>query len=158
MKRLSAMAAVSAAAGALSLAFSATAPLAGDAADPVDYEVVDYAIPEPLTSEPGDPERGRAVAIDRQLGNCLSCHTMPIPEQAFHGETGPDLRGVGDRYTVPQLRLQVVDAHAINPDSMMPAFYAVAGRHRVAEAFEGKPIIDAQQVEDVVAYLATLKE
>jgi sulfur-oxidizing protein SoxX len=124
----------------------------------VAYRVADYAIAEPLTSEPGDAERGRAIAINRQLGNCLSCHAMPIPEQPFHGETGPDLRGVGDRYTVAQLRLQVVDAHQINPDSMMPAFYEVGGKHRVAPQFEGKPILNAQQVEDVVAYLATLKE
>ncbi|OAB54904.1 sulfur oxidation c-type cytochrome SoxX [Phormidium willei BDU 130791] len=134
---------------------TATAP---EAEELVDYEVVDYSIPEPLTDEPGDPERGRAVAINRQLGNCLSCHAMPIPEQPFHGETGPALTGVGDRLDEGQLRLQVVNAHALNPQSMMPAFYEVRGKHRVAEPFEGKPILTAQQVEDVVAYLKTLKE
>jgi sulfur-oxidizing protein SoxX len=154
--RIPSLAAVAVAVSAASVLGSAG--LADEPADMVDYTVVDYAIPEALTDLPGDPDRGRAVAINRQLGNCLSCHAMPIPEQAFHGETGPDLRGVGDRYTAAQLRLQVVDAHAINPDSMMPAFYAVAGRHRVSDAFEGKPIIDAQQVEDVVAYLMTLKD
>lgn len=149
---------LSAAAGAAVFAAALCAPQALQAEDLVAYTVVDYAIPEPLTSEPGDVERGRAVAINRQLGNCLSCHAMPIPEQPFHGETGPALYGVGDRYTEAQLRLQVVNAHEVNPESMMPPFYAIEGRHRVAEEFVGKPILTAQQVEDVVAYLKTLKE
>ncbi len=152
-KLLSAVAAV----GFVSVA-AVSAPQAPKAEELVAYTVVDYAIPEPLTGEPGDPERGRAVAINRQLGNCLSCHAMPIPEQPFHGETGPALHGVGDRLSEAQLRLQVVNSHEINPMSMMPPFYAVEGRHRVAENFEGKPILSAQQVEDVVAYLKTLKE
>ena len=129
-----------------------------EAEELVAYEIVDFSIAEPLTSEPGDAERGRAVVINRQLGNCLSCHAMPIPEQAFHGEVGPPLDGVGDRLDEGQLRMQVVNSHELNPYSMMPAFYDVGDKHRVSEQFEGKPILSAQQVEDVVAYLTTLKE
>ena len=125
----------------------------------VSYTVVDdFSIPESLTGTPGDAVKGREVAIDRRLGNCLACHVMPIPEQPFHGETGPDLAGVADRYTEGELRLRVVDSKAINPYTMMPAFYRVEGFYRVMERFAGKPILTAQEVEDVVAYLMTLKE
>lgn len=125
----------------------------------VAYEVVeDVGIPESLTGQPGDPVRGKEVAVDRRLGNCLSCHVMPIAEQPFHGEFGPTLLGVGDRLTPAQMRLQVVDSKAINPESVMPAFYRVQGLHEVAKDFQGKPILTAGQVEDVVAYLTTLKE
>lgn len=125
----------------------------------VSYTVVDdFSIPESLTGTPGDAVKGREVAIDRRLGNCLACHVMPIPEQPFHGETGPDLAGVADRYTEGELRLRVVDSKAINPYTMMPAFYRVEGFYRVMERFSGKPILTAQEVEDVVAYLMTLKE
>lgn len=143
------------------LAGAATLWLAAEsrAEELVSYQIMDeISIPEPLTSEAGDAARGRAVAIDRKQGNCLACHTLPIPEQSFHGETGPDLSGVGSRYTIDQLRLRVVNPKVLNPDTMMPAFYRTEGLHRVAKNFQGKPILTAQQVEDVIAYLATLKE
>lgn len=125
----------------------------------VTYAVVDeFSIPQALTAAPGDPERGRAVAIHRQKGNCLACHIMPIPEEQFHGETGPDLHGVGSRYEEGELRLRVVNSKVINPDTMMPAFYRTEGLHRVAGKFAGKPMLSAQEVEDVVAYLMTLTE
>lgn len=125
----------------------------------VDYKVVDESsIPEPLTSEPGDPERGRAVAIDRKRGNCLACHAMPIPEQSFHGEIGPPLDGVGSRYSAGELRLRVVNSKVINPETSMPAFYRTEGLHMVAKKFKGTPILSAQEVEDIVAYLMTLTE
>jgi sulfur-oxidizing protein SoxX len=129
------------------------------AADMVEYTVVDdWTIPESLTGQPGDPEKGKQVAIDRKLGNCLSCHQMPIPEEQFHGETGPSLWGVGARYEADHLRLRMVDSKVINPDTMMPAFYRVKGLHRVKKGFEDQPMLTAQQVEDVVAYLMTLTE
>jgi len=137
---------------------AAPAPaLAGDDG-PVSYEVVDgYHIPEPLTETPGDPEMGRKWAINRKLGNCLSCHQMPIPEEQFHGETGPALYGVGDVYTEGELRIRLVDPKILNPSSMMPAFYKTEGLHRVRKGFENETILSAQQVEDIVAYLMTLK-
>jgi len=125
----------------------------------VKYTVVDgHSIVKPLTRKPGDPVNGRKVAINRKLGNCLACHTLPAPEQPFHGVIGPDLRGVATRYTPAELRLRVVDPKVINPDTFMPAFYKNTGLTRVMKKWKGKPILTAQQVEDVVAYLMTLKE
>jgi sulfur-oxidizing protein SoxX len=131
----------------------------GLAGEMVSYEVVDdSSIPEPLTNEPGDPQRGRAAAIDRKKGNCLACHVMPIPEQAFQGEIGPDLNGVGSRYEPAELRLRIVNPKVINPDTSMPAFYRTEVLHMVAKKFVGKTILSAQEVEDVIAYLMTLRE
>ena len=125
----------------------------------VSYDVVDdFSIPVSLTGKPGDPAEGRKVAINRRLGNCLACHKMPGPEEPFHGETAPDLAGVADRYEEGELRLRVVDPKIVNPATMMPSFYRIEGLNRVMKDFQGKPMLTAQQVEDVVAYLVTLKE
>lgn len=126
--------------------------------DLMKYEVVDSAIPKSLTGNAGDPANGEKVFVNRRLGNCLSCHQVTaLSNHPYHGEIGPSLDGVAERYNVGQLRLQVVNAKAINPDTIMPGFYRVDGLHRVLKQFAGKPILDAQQVEDVVAYLQTLK-
>jgi sulfur-oxidizing protein SoxX len=125
----------------------------------VAYKVVDeISIPKALTDKPGDPENGRAVAINRKKGNCLACHVMPIPEQSFHGEIGPDLNGVASRYDEGELRLRVVDAKVLNADTIMPAYYRNEGFHRVLKDFQGKTLLSAQEIEDVVSYLLTLKE
>ncbi|NKC11635.1 MAG: sulfur oxidation c-type cytochrome SoxX [Gammaproteobacteria bacterium] len=116
-----------------------------------------YSIDSALTDTPGDAKKGKAVAINRKKGNCLACHTMPIPEQPFHGALAPPLAGIGARYSAGQIRLRVVDPRQVNPVTLMPAFYKTAGLHRVAKKFQGKPILTAQEVEDVVAYLVTLK-
>ena len=124
----------------------------------VPYEIVDdSAIPKSLTGVTGDPTNGRKVAINRTQGNCLACHAMPIPEQQFHGETGPSLYGVGARLSAGELRMQVVNAKVTNDSTMMPSFYRTFGFERPLKKFAGKPILTAQQVEDVVAYLQTLK-
>jgi sulfur-oxidizing protein SoxX len=124
----------------------------------IDYQVSDGAIPQPLTEQPGDPVRGKAVVLDPTRGNCVICHPMPIAEAAFQGDVGPDLAGVGSRYGAGELRLRVVDAKWLNPASVMPAYYRTEGLHRVLKEYRGEPIFTAQEVEDVVAYLMTLQE
>lgn len=118
---------------------------------------INLSIPASLTGKPGDSTNGKEVVINRTQGNCLDCHAMPIPDQQFHGNIGPPLVGVGSRYDEGQLRLRVVNMRLVNPNTIMPAFYGTQGLHRVAKDFQGKSILTAQQVEDVVAYLRTLK-
>ena len=101
--------------------------------------------------------RGRAIVASRQLGLCLLCHTAPIPEEQFQGNLAPDLSGVGDRYTAAQLRQRIADSSQLNPSTIMPAYYRTEGLTRVAPAYRGKTILTAQQIEDVVAYLQTLR-
>ena len=115
------------------------------------------AIAEPLTATAGDPARGRAIVANRQLGLCLLCHPAPIPEERFQGNLAPDLAGAGSRWTAAQLRLRVVDARRLNPQTLMPPYQRTEGLTRVGTPWQGKPLLDAQQVEDVVAYLASLK-
>lgn len=126
----------------------------------ITYTIVDdHQIPQPLTSEPGDPQRGREAFVDRRLGNCLACHHVTALEaEPYHGNVGPTLDGVADRLSEAEMRLRVVDPKVVNPDTIMPAFFRSTGLHDVAEQFEGKTILTAQQVEDVVAFLKTLKE
>ena len=120
------------------------------------YEITNYAIEEPLTSEAGDPERGLAAMVDRKAGNCLGCHAAPIDAE-FFGTTGPTLAGVGARLTPGQIRLRLVNPKELNPMTMMPAYFRSEGFHRVLPGFEDKSILTAQQIEDIVAYLVTLK-
>jgi sulfur-oxidizing protein SoxX len=116
------------------------------------------ALPQSLTGARGDPARGRAIVASRQVGLCLLCHSGPFPEERFQGELAPDLRGAGARWSEGQLRLRIVDSGRINPASIMPAYHRTDGLTRVAPAFQGKPILSAEQIEDVVAYLMTLKD
>ena len=120
-------------------------------------KVVDGGIPAALTNAPGDAVRGRAIVGNRQIGMCLLCHQAPIVEDRFQGDISTNLTGVGARWTVPQLRLRIVNSRQINPVSVMPAYYRTDGLERVAVSFRDKPILDAQQIEDVVAWLASLK-
>jgi sulfur-oxidizing protein SoxX len=105
----------------------------------------------------GDPERGRQIVASRQVGLCLLCHSGPFPEERFQGDLAPDLRGVGSRFSEAQIRERVVDPSKVNPDTIMPAYYRTDGLTRVAPAFKGKTIFTAEQIDDVVAYLLTLK-
>jgi L-cysteine S-thiosulfotransferase len=116
------------------------------------------ALPHSLTGAKGDPARGRAIVASRQVGLCLLCHSGPFPEERFQGELAPDLRGAGARWSEGQLRLRIVDSGRMNPASIMPAYHRTDGLTRVAPAFQGKPILSAEQIEDVVAYLMTLKD
>jgi sulfur-oxidizing protein SoxX len=122
------------------------------------YMIDGDAIPASLTGMAGDPERGRAIVVNRQVGLCLLCHSGPFPQERFQGTLAPDLQGAGSRSSEGQLRLRIVDASRIKPDTIMPPYYRVDGLERVAPSFQGKPILTAEQIEDVVAYLATLRE
>lgn len=104
----------------------------------------------------GDPQRGREVISGREA-NCLLCHAVAETGVRFMGDIGPPLSGVGLRLSEGQLRLRIVDSSRLNPETLMPSYYKVDGLVRVAPAFRGKPVLTAQQVEDVVAYLKTLK-
>jgi L-cysteine S-thiosulfotransferase len=117
------------------------------------------AIPAPLTGKPGDPKEGEKVVVERRLGNCLSCHEISaLSREPFHGDVGPSLDGVGGRWDTGTLRMIVVNAKKVfGEETVMPAFYRVDRLNRVRPDFVGKPILSAQQVEDVVAFLATLK-
>ena len=116
------------------------------------------AIVEPLGGSRGDATRGRAIVVDRQKGLCLLCHAGPFPDQRFQGTLAPDLRGAGGRWTEGQLRLRMVDSGKLNPSSIMPAYYRVEGLTRVGSAWQNKPVLAAEQIEDVVAFLITLKD
>ena len=126
------------------------------AADMVKYEIQAFGIQDSLTGKPGDPGNGKKVAISRKLGNCLACHKMPVDEP-FQGDVGPSLMGVAGRYSEAQLRLRVVDPKVLNPMTIMPAFYKADDLERVLKNFQGKTMLTPQQVEDVVAYLRTLR-
>jgi len=121
------------------------------------YEIVGNAIPKSLTGAPGDPERGRAIVVKRE-STCLLCHSGPFPEQRFQGDLSPDLKGAGSRWSEGELRLRLVNPSRLNPATIMPSYYRLDGLHRVAQNYRGKPVLTAEQIEDVVAYLKTLKD
>ena len=116
------------------------------------------SIPNSLTGAKGDPVRGRAIVTNRQVGLCLLCHSGPFPEERVQGDLAPPLNGAGRRLSEGQLRLRIADSARINPASIMPAYFRTEGLTRVAPAFEGKPVLSAEQIEDVVAFLKTLNE
>lgn len=131
------------------------------AADVMPANVVlnDGAVGATLTAQAGDPAAGRKVFMNRKLGNCLACHANEdMSDQSFHGEVGPALDGVADRWEAAELRGIVVNSKMMFEGTIMPAFYKDAGFERNLKNFQGKSILNAQQVEDVVAYLLTLKE
>ena len=120
--------------------------------------VVGDGIPVPLTDQPGDAARGRALVGSRTQGMCLLCHPGPFPEERFQGNLAPDLASIGRRLDAGQVRLRIVDSRRVNPETTMPAYHRIDGRMRVAPAWSGRPLLTAQQVEDVVALLATLRD
>jgi len=122
------------------------------------YTVTGDAIPASLSGAPGDAERGEKIVTNRQVGLCLLCHSGPYPQERFQGTMAPDLKGAGSRWSEGQLRLRIVDAARVNPQTIMPPYYRTDGLNRVAPAFRGKPILSAEQIEDVLAYLMTLKD
>jgi sulfur-oxidizing protein SoxX len=144
---------------ALAAALPSGSPKAAGAEEPLrPYIIVGDAIPSSLTGAKGDPARGRQIVVNRQVGLCLLCHSGPFPEQKFQGTLAPDLAGAGARASEGELRLRIVDASKLKGDTIMPPYYRVEGLTRVAPAYQGKPILTAEQIEDVVAFLTTLRE
>jgi L-cysteine S-thiosulfotransferase len=121
------------------------------------YAVIGDAIPQSLTGTAGDATRGRALVVERS-STCILCHSGPFPEQKFQGDLAPDLSGSGNRWSEGQLRLRLVDASRLNAATIMPPYYRVDGLDRVGTLWRGKPILSAEQIEDIVAYLVTLRE
>jgi sulfur-oxidizing protein SoxX len=115
------------------------------------------AIPSSLTGAAGDPAAGKKIVLDRHVGLCLLCHSGPFPEERFQGDLAPSLAGVGARLSPGQIRLRIVDASRVNPQTIMPAYFRTEGLTRVAPSQRGKTVLSAQQIEDVVAFLVTLK-
>ena len=127
---------------------------------PADVQFDEYgAVAASLTGVAGDAANGRKVFMNRKKGNCLACHVNDdMSEQSFHGEVGPELNGVADRWETAELRGIVVNAKKMFDGTIMPAFYRDAGFNRTLKNFDGKSILSAQEVEDVLAYILTLKE
>jgi L-cysteine S-thiosulfotransferase len=144
--------------GAIWVAASASLlPCAAFAQTLQNFVVVGDAIPASLTAASGDATRGRTLVVERS-STCILCHTGPSPEQKFQGDLAPNLAGVGSRWSEGQLRLRLVDASRLNATTIMPSYYRVDGLDRVGPAWRGKPILSAEQIEDIVAYLVTLRE
>ncbi|MGB7932107.1 MAG: sulfur oxidation c-type cytochrome SoxX [Gammaproteobacteria bacterium] len=148
--------------GILGLAFLAPVALpadeAGNPSPYFDWQVENYEINTLLGGLTGVAERGRVIAGDLLRGNCLACHRLPIPEEDFHGNPGPPLAGIASCQSMGMIHLHIVDQSRFNPETVMPGYYRPFGQlHRVAAEFRGRTYLSAQEVEDVVAYLSTLK-
>ena len=122
----------------------------------IHYTIKGGAIVEPLTRTAGDPDRGKQIVLDRERGDCLVCHTVPLSDRQMHGTVGPPLDGVGSRFPAEVLRLRLVDSKVINPQSIMPAYHRVSKLYRVLKPYRDRPLLTAQEIEDVIAYLLTL--
>jgi len=144
-------------AGAWFVAAALALPGPAEAQTLPSYVVVGDAIPASLTGVTGDAGRGRSLVVDR-TSTCILCHNGPFPEQRFQGDLAPNLSGSGSRWSEGQLRLRLVDASRLNAATIMPSYYRADGFNRVGPAWRGKPILSAEQIEDIVAYLATLRE
>ena len=123
----------------------------------VDAQVITGdSIFESLSSEPGNPARGRVIVASRQTGLCLLCHSGPFPEERFQGNLAPELKASVARLNAPQLRARIVNAAHFNPQTIMPAYYQVDNLNRVAPKFTGQTILSGQEIEDVIAFLINL--
>ncbi|BAL78459.1 sulfur oxidation c-type cytochrome SoxX [Bradyrhizobium cosmicum] len=135
---------------------AASIACAANADELVPYKIAGDGIADSLTGSPGDAIRGRALVLARTT-TCILCHSGPFPEARFQGDLAPDLAGTGNRWTAGQLRLRLVDASRFNAETIMPSYYRNAGLLRVGRNFDGKPILSAAEIEDIVAFLATLR-
>jgi sulfur-oxidizing protein SoxX len=139
------------------LALTMSAGLASAASGLQAYRIVADGIPDPLVSGGGDVARGRMLIVARESANCVLCHAVPDAAVRFSGDVGPSLAGIGARLSAAQLRLRVSDNLRVNPATVMPSYFKVDGLDRVAAQYAGKPILTGQDVEDIVAYLRTIK-
>ena len=128
----------------------ADAPLASSS------DIVADGIPRALTEAPSDPIRGMQVFVGRDQGHCVLCHIVSDLDVEFQGNVGPDLTYVADRLTPSQLRLRVVDYQIVRPGTLMPSYYRIHDLYQVGREYQDEPVLSAQDIEDVVAYLATL--
>lgn len=128
-----------------------------NAGELVSYKVTGDGIADSLTGAPGDATRGRTLVLAR-TSTCILCHSGPFPETRFQGDLAPDLAGAGNRWSAAQLRLRLVNAAHFNPDTIMPSFYRIDELVRVGRSFAGKPILSAAEIEDIVAFLTTLRD
>ena len=135
----------------------AAAPSGSEPGSLAKFRVIADGIPEAIGGTTGNAERGRALILGREAANCVLCHAVPEPGLRFSGNLGPPLGGVARTFSVAQLRLRVVDNMRVKPATIMPSYYRIEGFDQVAGAYRGKPILDAEQIEDIVAYLATLR-
>ena len=149
---------IAALAGAAATSESVAATAAGsEPGNLAKFRVIADGIPEAIAGATGNAERGRALILGREAANCVLCHAVPEPSLRFSGNLGPPLGGVARTFSVAQLRLRVVDNMRVNPTTIMPSYYRIEGFDQVAGVYRGKPILDAEQIEDIVAYLATLR-
>ena len=146
--------------GALAASMGLVAGVSAAPISPQDVKIVDHQIETSLTGAAGDVEAGKQWFKGRKAGNCLACHAnSDMASEAFHGEIGPSLDGVAERYSEAQLRAILVNSKAVfGGETIMPSFYRANYGHRIAKSFKDKTILSAEQVEDVVAYLKTLSE
>lgn len=119
--------------------------------------LADDAVAQSLTGNAGDPQRGRAIIADRQKGLCLLCHSGPFPEEPLQGNLAPSLEGAASRWNEGQLRLRLMDNKRINPESIMPAYHRIEGLKRVGATWRDRPVLNAAEIEDVLAFLMGLK-
>ena len=140
---------------AMSAAAAAQEPAADRAARDQDAKTLAQTS---LTGAPGNAAKGREIVRNRHVGLCLLCHSGPFPEERLQGTLAPSLSGAGARWSAADLRLRMIDSRLANPKTIMPPYFRSDGLTRVAPAFQGRTILSAEQIEDVVAYLMTLKE
>lgn len=139
-------------------AMAASDPTSAGGEPYYEWTMENRAIAAPIGGKRGDAERGRRLSTERAKGNCIACHVLPIPDAEFPGELGPPLVGVGKRLSEGEIRLRVVDSKQINPATIMPGYYRDPKLlNHVKKKFRGKTVLSAQEVEDLVAYLVTLK-
>jgi len=115
------------------------------------------SLPTPLTAQSGDIARGRALFASREGGHCVLCHQLDGLEVAFQGNLGPSLNNIGARFSPAQLRMRIVDYDRIKPGVAMPSYYRQDGLNQVEDRFVNQTVLSAQDIEDIIAYLGTIK-